>query len=59
MHGSVLCSPRSEFATPMSILTGTTIIQFSHTYLFDETRQFFVVEMLANVTSPPHIPNFN
>ena len=34
-HGSVLCGPRSQRATPVSILTGRTITQFLHTCNFE------------------------
>ena len=33
-HGSVSCGPRSRSATPVSILTGRTIIRFSCIFNF-------------------------
>ena len=54
-HGSVLCSPRNRCATPMSILTGRTIMQISHTrnfVLLVRNRMIFATEMPSTVSNP-------
>ena len=59
-HSSVSCGPRSRRATPVSILTGRTKTQFSHSVALcclDETRRFLL--WTRPPTSELHIPNLS
>jgi len=54
-HGSVSCGPRSRHATPASILTGRTKMQFSRIrnfMLLVQNRMIFAVEMPSTVSTP-------
>ena len=58
-HGSVSCGLRSQCATPVSILTGRTIMRFSlicNFVMLVRNRMIFAVELPPSV---PHISNFN
>jgi len=53
-HYLVSCSPRSRRATPASILTGKTIMQFSRMrnfVLLAQNRTIFAVQMPATVST--------
>ena len=54
-HGSVSCGPRNRCATPVSILTGRTIMRFSRICTFVmlvRNRTIFAVEMPSTVSTP-------
>jgi len=53
-HSSVLCGPRSWRTTPVSILTGRTIMQFSHihNFMLERNRTIFAVEMPSTGSTP-------
>ena len=54
-HGSVSCGPKSQHATPLSILTKRTVTQFSHIcnfVLLVQNWAIFAVEMPYTVSSP-------
>jgi len=51
-HGSVLCSPRSQRAIPMSILTGRTIMRIRNFVLLVQNWTIFAVQMPATVSTP-------